>query len=55
VALDPVDGVPRVRGGMDAETVKEFRAAAAADLSRQPGAPEIRLRMDALLTRAHKA
>jgi O-methyltransferase/aklanonic acid methyltransferase len=39
---------------MDAETLKRFRAAAAGDFKSQPGGPEIRFRMDALLTRAHK-
>lgn len=39
---------------MDAETLKRFRGAAAADLNGQPGGPEITFRMDALLTRAHK-
>lgn len=39
---------------MDADTLKEFRAKTAADFSRKPGAPEIRFRMDALLTRAQK-
>lgn len=39
---------------MDAETLNRFRAVAAADFSSQPSAPEIRFRMDALLTRARK-
>lgn len=40
---------------MDAGTGKRFRAAAAAHFDCQPGAPEIRFPMDALLARARRA
>ena len=39
---------------LDAPALERFRSSAADELEDQPGAPEIRLRMDALLTRARK-
>lgn len=39
---------------LDPETLATFRESAAVDLAARPGAPEIRMRMDALLTRARK-